>query len=303
MVEGMESVTAKLCSFARAYHSNREKKKIFDDYLAFDIMGWEEYEKVGQLIEHEYVWDRYDPAYAFKRDDIKETLDKYIAPIPLSRAAFAEKELKRFAGKNKVCQYVILGAGLDTFAFRNDNPNIKIYELDHPDTQKYKLEKIRALEWNIPENVNYVPVDFATEDMREKLFKAGFDKETPTFFAFLGVTYYLTLPVFEETIERIKDMACVGSRLVFDFPDESTLNGNAAERVRTLSEITAFLGEPRKHGYSVLEIGDALLRQGFKTVVHETPDDIQEEFFKGRSDGKRAYENIHFIVAKKTAAS
>ena len=148
-----------------------EKKKIFDDYLAFDIMGWEEYEKVGQLIEHEYVWDRYDPAYAFKRDDIKETLDKYIAPIPLSRAAFAEKELKRFAGKNKVCQYVILGAGLDTFAFRNDNPNIKIYELDHPDTQKYKLEKIRALEWNIPENVNYVPVDFATEDMREKLFK------------------------------------------------------------------------------------------------------------------------------------
>ena len=298
MIADMESVTAKLCSFSRAYHSNREKERIFDDYLAFDLMGREEYEKIGQLIEHDYDLESYNPTRDFKGDSIKETLDTYLAPIPLSRAAFAEKELKRFSEKNSKCQYVILGAGMDTFAFRNDNENIEIFEVDHPDTQKYKLEKIKALEWIIPQNANYVPVDFAKDDMRVKLIEAGFDENMPTFFAFLGVTYYLSLPVFEETLEKIKSLASKGSRLVFDFPDDTTLSQNAPERVKILSEITAHLGEPMKHGYSVLEIDDALDRQGFKTIVHETPDTIQKMFFEGRSDGKRAYENIHFIVAK-----
>ena len=69
--------------------------------------------------------------------------------------------------KHDKCQYVICGAGMDTFAFRNDDPKIKIYELDHPDTGRYKRERIRELEWNIPKNLVFVPIDFSKEDMTE----------------------------------------------------------------------------------------------------------------------------------------
>ena len=298
MIDDMESVTAKLCSFVRAYHSNYEKDLIFDDYLAYDLMGREEYEEVGQLIEHDYHKELYDPAYSFSGRKIRDILDRYIAPIPLSRGAFTERELIRFAWQFGKCQYVICGAGMDTFAFRNMNPDIEIFEIDHPDTQRYKLEKIKHLEWIIPKNVHYVAVDFGKDDMREELKKAGFDSKMPSYFAIPGVTYYLTLPVFEETLHKIADIAAFGSKLAFDFPDDTTLGDSAPERVRTLSDITAFLGEPMLHGYSVKEVNDALERQGFIADMHETPAKIQQRFFGERSDGKRAFENIHFVLAK-----
>lgn len=299
MIDDMESVTAKLCSFARAYHSNREKNKIFDDYLAYDLMGKEEYEEIGQLIEHDYKKEAFDPAHTFSGEQIRDKLNEYISPIPLSRAAFAERELARFAWERGDCQYVICGAGMDTFAFRNENPHIRIFEIDHPDTQRYKLERIRKLEWNIPANVRYVAVDFSKDDMAAKLKQAGYDPAAPTFFAILGVTYYLTLPVFEETLERISAIASFGSKLVFDFPDDTTFRQDTVSRVHTLSDITASLGEPMLHGYSVLEVNEALEHHGFLVDDHASPKKIQKRFFDGRTDGQNAYENIHFILAKK----
>ena len=299
MIDDMESVTAKLCSFARAYHSDHERNKIFDDYLAYDLMGQEEYEQIGQLIEHNYRNELYDPAYFFSGARIKDKLNKYISPIPLSRAAFTERELSMFTRERGECQYVICGAGMDTFAFRNENPNIKVFEIDHPDTQRYKLERIRQLEWNIPKNVHYVAVDFSKDDMAAELTKAGYDPSAPSFFAILGVTYYLTLPVFEETLERISAVSSFGSKVAFDFPDDTTFRKDAPERAHTLSQITASLGEPMKHGYSVEQVNEALGRHGFLIDEHESPEKIQNRFFNGRTDGQKAYENIHFILAKK----
>ena len=299
MIDDMESITAKLCSFARAYHSNHEKNKIFDDYLAYDLMGKEEYDEIGQLIEHEYDKTRFDLAYNFSGKRIRDKLNRYISPIPLSRAAFAERELTRFTWQRGECQYVICGAGMYTFAFRNDNPNIRIFEIDHPDTQRYKLEKIRSLEWNIPANVSYVAVDFAKDDMAAELKKAGYDPAAPSFFAILGVTYYLTLPVFEETLEKIGAISSFGSKLVFDFPDDTTFAPGTAERVHRLSEITRSLGEEMQHGYALSEVSEALERHGFLLDEHNSPERIQKRFFDGRADGQQAFENIHFILAKK----
>ena len=238
-------------------------------------------------------------AYNFSGKRIRDKLNRYISPIPLSRAAFAERELTRFTWQRGKCQYVICGAGMDTFAFRNDNPNIQVFEIDHPDTQRYKLEKIRQLEWNIPSNVHYVAVDFAKDDMAAELKKAGYDPAAPSFFAILGVTYYLTLPVFEETLERIGAISSFGSKLVFDFPDDTTFSPDTAERVHRLSEITRSLGEEMQHGYALSEVSEALERHGFLLDEHNSPEKIQKRFFDGRSDGQKAYENIHFILAKK----
>ena len=96
----------------------------------------------------------------FSREDAEQIISEYIAPIPLSRIHFTESRLEQYAYQNGRIQYVICGAGSDTFSFRNPNPDIEIFEIDHPDTQRYKRERIRQLEWNVPKNVHFVPVDF-----------------------------------------------------------------------------------------------------------------------------------------------
>lgn len=299
MIDRRESITAKLCSFARAYHSNFEKEKIFDDYLAFDLMGKEEYEEIGQLIQNNFEIAAFDERKGFEGSLVYPFMNRYIAPIPLSRIAFAEKALQQFAREKGKCQYVICGAGMDTFAFRNDNPDIRIFELDHPDTQRYKLERIRKLEWNIPENVSYVPIDFSRDDMNTVLKEAGISYELPTFVSILGVTYYLTLPVFEQTLKEVSRLSKGESRVVFDFPDETTFDRHGVNRVYRLTRITDKLGEPMLHGFRLSEIKKALLQYGFQVDCHETPEAIQKEFFGERADQQKAFENIHFILAKK----
>ena len=298
MIETRESVTAKLCSFARAFHSNIERNKIFDDYLAYDLMGKDEFEKIGQLIQNDFDAEKSDKNYTFASNKIANCINRYITPIPLSRIAFAENKLDAFAQHCGKCQYVICGAGMDTFAFRNDNPEIKVFELDHPDTGRYKRRRIRELEWIIPDNLTFVPIDFSKDDMSERLLTSGYDPEIPTFFAILGVSYYLTLSIFEETIRKISLLCEAESKVVFDYPDETTLRGQSAERVRTLADITEKLGEKMLHGYSYKEVYAVLERHGFEIEEHETPQMIQLLYFENRSD-MAAFENINFILAYK----
>ena len=299
MIAAQESITAKLCSFARAYHSNTGRKKIFDDYLAYDLMGKEEFEEIAQLIQNDFEPVGASANEGFEAERIFPKLNRYIAPIPLSRIAFAEQKLIEFAGRYDKSQYVICGAGMDTFAFRNDDPKIKIFELDHPDTGRYKRERIRELEWNIPKNLTFVTIDFSKDDMTQVLLDAGYDPDVPTFFAILGVSYYLTLPVFEQTIRKISQLCRADTKVVFDYPDETTLKADNTERVHTLAEITERLGEKMLHGYSFSEINTVLDRYGFEIEDHETPQMIQQHYFADRDDGIKAFENIHFMLAYK----
>lgn len=308
MIEEQESITAQLCLFARAFHSNYGKEKIFDDYLSFDLMGREQYEEIGQLIENDFDPEKFDRNRWFCHKNIKDILYKYILPIPLSRIKFAEIELENFAklkgAMGEKIQYVICGAGMDSFAFRNQIHNIKIFEVDHPDTQRYKLERIKKLEWIIPENLTFVPVDFSKDSLKEKLLEKGFDPNIPTFTAILGVTYYLTLPVFEQTLKIISELSPEGSKLIFDFPDERTFSEELkknAPRVQELADVTEKLGEPMLHGFSTEEVKQALERNAFELASHYRPETIQDLYFEGRSDGLKAYENVHFIVAEKTS--
>ncbi|MBO7395160.1 MAG: class I SAM-dependent methyltransferase, partial [Ruminococcus sp.] len=213
MVNERESVTAKICAFVRAWHSNRSREKIFDDYLAYDFMGKEEYDSIYELIS-----SGLDGSEQLSREETELMINEYFAPIPLSRIHFNEIRLADFAKANGKVQYVICGAGSDTFSFRNTNDDIEVFEIDHPDTQRYKLEKIRELEWNIRGNVHFVPVDFEKERMCDKLLAAGFDPAKKTFFSLLGVSYYLTLDVFTDTLRQMSELSALGSRVVFDYP-------------------------------------------------------------------------------------
>ncbi len=294
MVDERESVTAKLCAFARAWHSNRAQEKIYDDYLAYDMMGKEEYDQMYDMISRGFT----ENGDVFSRDDTEQIINEYIAPIPLSRISFSEKRLSDFAKANGRIQYVICGAGSDTFSFRNDDPNIEVFEIDHPDTQRYKLDKIAQLEWNIPQNVHFVPVDFEKERMTEKLIEAGFDVNKKTFFSILGVSYYLTLDVFSETLAQIAELSALGSVVVFDYPIKS---GVFPRRVYRLEKITECLGEVMQGGFDYNEVSRALYSLGFQIDTYMPPEKVQVKYFSGRSDNMRAFENVSLISASYTS--
>ncbi|WP_297958425.1 class I SAM-dependent methyltransferase [uncultured Ruminococcus sp.] len=293
MVNERESVTAKICAFVRAWHSNRARQKIYDDYLAYDMLGKEEYDSIYELIS-----SGLDGSLSLQREDTEQVISEYFAPIPLSRIHFNESRLMDFARENGKIQYVICGAGSDTFAFRNDNEDIEVFEIDHPDTQRYKLEKIRELEWNIPDNVHYVPVDFERERMCGKLMEAGFDPEKKTFFSILGVTYYLALDVFTDTLRQMAELSALGSVAVFDYPVKT---GEFPRRVAKLEQITESMGEVMRGGYDYNEVSRALYSLGFQIDTYMPPEKVQKKYFDGRQDGLRAFENVSLISATYTA--
>ena len=294
MVDERESVTAKLCAFARAWHAIHERDKIFEDDLAFDLMGKEEYDAMRELVSRGF--GGFDSPLS--REDTEQIITEYLAPIPLSRIHFAENRLHDFAAKHGRIQYVICGAGSDSFLFRNDDPDIEVYEIDHPDTQRYKLERIRQLEWNIPENVHFVPVDFEKQRMTDQLLNAGFDPQVPSFFSILGVTYYLTLDVFSDTLRQIAELSALESAVVFDYPMKS---GRFPERVHRLEQITAALGEHMRGGYDYNEVSRALYALGFQIDTYLPPEKVQAAYFDGRTDHMKAFENVSLLSATYTA--
>lgn len=294
MVEARESVTAKLCAFARAWHAIHTSDRIFHDDLAFDIMGRAEYDALYDLVSRGFDGD----GTPFSREDAEQIICEYIAPIPLSRIRFAETRLHDFARRHGNIQYVICGAGSDTFLFRNDDPDIEIFELDHPDTQRYKRERIRQLSWIVRPNVHFVPVDFERERMTDALLRAGFDPQKKTFFSILGVTYYLTLDVFSETLSQIAALSAPDSAVVFDYPMK---HGSFPARVRRLEQITASLGEQMRGGYDYSEVSRALYGLGFQIDAYLTPERVQQAFFAGRTDRMRAFENVSLLSAVYTA--
>lgn len=285
MVQNQESYTAKLCAFARAWHSNTARQKIFDDFLAYDLMGWESYESIKRQIAADFTNGT--------RDDFSRFINQYFAPIPLARLRFTESRLHKFV-ENEPVQYVICGAGADSFSFRNSNPNIEVFEVDHPDTQRYKRERIRTLEWNVPKNVHFVSVDFEKETMIGGLLNAGFSTQKRTFFSILGVSYYLTLPVFSNTLEQIASLSSLGSVVSFDFPLKE---GNFPPRVAELEQITEDLGESMRGGFTYGEISRTLYALGFQIDTYYPPEKVQEHYFKDRSDGMRAWENVSLLSA------
>lgn len=307
MYDYIESVTAKLCAFTRAYHSLYGKNKIFDDTFAYDLMGQHEFLQMGSLIKHGFKTSLVNPNEYFQKEEIDNTVNTFLSSIPLSRIAYTEdkieslyQSLKKTDSNGDVqLQYLILGAGLDTFSFRNTHENISIYELDHPNTGFYKLKRIHELHKVIPSNVNFVGIDFNKDDLVDVMAQTSFDTSRKSFVSLLGVTYYLTPNIFEDTVVKLEKLLSKGSNFVFDFPDETTFLSAKDSLVSKLADMTKGLCETMVHGYSFEEIASILKRHNFEVEEHLTASNIQDRYFKNRSDDMNAFSNVHFVTAKK----
>ncbi|ABX41604.1 class I SAM-dependent methyltransferase [Lachnoclostridium phytofermentans] len=286
------SMTAKICAFTRAYHSKFASNKVYDDYLAYEMIGEKEFELIKDMLDKmmkkqdfqlsESTWDR--------------ALDEFVSPIILSRIKYTETCLKKYVEDSNEIQYVNCGAGMDSFAFRNTDKRIQIFELDHPNTHHYKLNRIKQLEWLIPNNVHHISIDFDKQNMMESLIEAGFQPAKKTFFAILGVTYYLELESFAKIIRDMSQLTDNESIVVLDYPD-SNLFDHELGRMKILKNLTNRLGEEMKGVMSREELTKVFGINGFTIIESQDAKEIQNNLLNNSS--LKAYQNVNFITAKK----
>jgi methyltransferase (TIGR00027 family) len=172
---------------------------------------------------------------------------------------------------------VLLGAGLDTFACRNPHSGLRVFEVDHPATQHWKRGQMEAARIGVPESVRYVPVDFEKQQLADELASAGFRRDRPAFFAWLGVVPYLTIEAFDAAVAFIASMP-EGSGVVFDYGAEiSKLNLVERAARHVLAARVAALGEPFRLFFDPKELRDRLERAGFGQI-----EDLGSEEFNAR---------------------
>ena len=293
------SITALMSSFGRAFHAENEEHSIFRDFLTKELITADEYAAVqgyilggAQFFEPEIYPATWEP-----KELLRRLVNVHIAPSPLCRAAYTEKALKT-AVLTGTKQYVILGAGMDTFAFREPESLSKhrVFEVDHPLTQADKKERITHAGWTIPGNLTFVPVDFTKDSLAERLIAAGFDPSAKSFFSWLGVTYYLSAEAIATMLSALSSICADGSSLVFDYPDENFFDA-PERRVQNTIMMAKAGGEPMQSAFSYAELEKLLEKHGFLIYELLTPDDIQRNIIDKTGADMKAFEHVNYCLA------
>ena len=295
------SVTALVTAFSRAYHSSHAAVKIFDDPLAVKMFSDEALSFFEKSTAESLKF--LDPELAAACPGREEALEAVMrvqnAPVTLSRSRYTEDCLEEGLAAG-VKQYVILGAGMDTFAFRKPEllSRLGVFEVDHPSTQAGKLQRIAELGWKVPPALHFVPHDFNAESLKTALDRSDYDPRGRSFFSWLGVTVYLDRATVFDVLRAFTGISAPGSTIVFDYFDtDAFIPEKAGKRVRMMQEIVKRAGEPMKAGFDPSGLREELEQVGLRLIEDLGPNDIEERYFKNRDDGYHAYEHVHFARA------
>jgi methyltransferase (TIGR00027 family) len=283
MKENRPSATAQRVAMRRAAHQLLDDPKVFDDPVALRIIGKESASTL-----------KADP-HQFEATPLSPYLRAFVA----ARSRYAEDELS-LGIQRGARQYVILGAGLDTFAYRNPYPEgvLRVFEVDYPSTQTWKCARLEEIGITLPGDLRFSPVDFETQTLEEGLQRAGYDSSKCTFFSWLGVTEYLTTEVVMATFSFLAS-APVGSGVVFDYMiSPSLLTPIQRSSFDTLSQRVASAGEPWKAFFDPELLTRDLITMGFRYVEDNGPEDINARYFKNRKDGLRVGSLSHIMKAQ-----
>jgi methyltransferase (TIGR00027 family) len=197
------------------------------------------------------------------------------------RSRYAEDRLA--AARPRLNQYVILGAGLDSYALRHaaDLDNLTVFEVDDPPIQIWKQARLKALGLETPPQLRFAPCDFERSSIADALATAGFLPEGPAFISWLGVTQYLSATSVNNTL-RWAAACAPGSEIVLTF----VVPGPEAERERAL--LATLLNIDFTTFFTPGQMTEVLRQAGFRQIEHFIPERADSLYFQGRSDGLRA---------------
>jgi methyltransferase (TIGR00027 family) len=260
---GEPSRTALAAAFHRAAHQVLEQGRIFSDPLALRILG--------------------EDAQSIARQAKERPSGRRMRLFIAVRTRFAEDALAA-AFESGVRQVVVLGAGLDTYAYRHPfGERVRVFEVDHPATQAWKRQRLLDAAIPLPGSLTFVPVDFERETLAGRLAAAGFDRTQQTFFTWLGVVPYLKQEAVWSTLAFIAGLPN-GAHVVFDYsdpPESLSPEGRAIYERR--AQRVARLGEAWITHFEPNQLHAKLTALGFGEIEDLGPTQIASRYFSGRA--------------------
>jgi methyltransferase (TIGR00027 family) len=256
------SRTALAVAAHRAAHQLLEDGRIFADPLAVPILG--------------------KPAEAVAADARANPSRAGMRFFVASRAAIAEAALRAGVEGRGVRQVVVLGAGLDTFGYRNPFAAVRVFEVDHPATQAWKQARLTQAGIATPPSMAFAPADFERDDLMASLAAAGFDPAQRTFFSWLGVVPYLTRDAIRATLGAIGSLPG-GAEVAFDYSDPpDTLSDEVRAYQAQRAAAVAAMGEPFLTYFEPAELHAELRGLGLPEIADLGPRGLLERYVATR---------------------
>lgn len=282
MIEARPSGTAMKTAVRRAAHQLLDRPVVFEDPIAVRILN------LGTGKERILSFASKFKAY--------ETRMRALVSV---RSRYAEDCLARAIVRG-TAQFVVLGAGLDTFAYRNPyaEDQLRVFEVDFPATQEWKRRQLAQARITIPPTVTYVPMDFEHQTLAEALRLAGFDGTQPAFFSWLGVTMYLTEETILSTLRFIATLP-PGGGVALDYAATlESLSPGANAVLTTIVRRTRLSGEPFLSHFDAEYLAAKLRAIGFHDIESLGHREINARYFQGRSDDLRVGELCRLMSAE-----
>jgi methyltransferase (TIGR00027 family) len=263
METGKASKTALGVAIRRAAHQLMDQPPVLDDPIALRLIG---------------------PGYPRHLERASHRVARDFRAFMAVRSRYVEDKLAEAVAKG-IRQYVVLGAGLDTFAYRNPFSELRVFEVDFPATQVWKKQMLAQAGIDVPVGLTFVPLDFEHHTLAEGLLDSGFDAGQPAFFGWLGVIPYLTREAFRATLSAIGRLP-EGSGVGFDYAlAPETLSPEGRVAFDALAARVAAAGEPFQLFFTPEGMDSELRRAGFHRVEQLDSRQLNEIYFKDREDG------------------
>jgi methyltransferase (TIGR00027 family) len=278
---GQASRSALRVASLRAVHQLLDDPLVLADPLALPLLGAQ---TEASLREDPFV--------------LNDPLSRGLRASLVVRSRLAEDELARGVAAG-IRQYVLLGAGLDTFAYRNVHRalGLQVFEVDHPATQAWKRQSLHGAEIEVPKTTTFVPVDVEQSTLAEGLAQAGFRPDQPACLAWLGVTVYLTREAVLDTLRFVTSLAA-GSSVTFDYAVPAATLSPIDRAIRNhLEQQITELGEPWISFFEPTELQASLRQLGFRSVRDFGAEELNGLYLARRKDGLRTGGSFRMMVA------
>ncbi len=284
MEEGRPSLTAIMVAMIRAAHLLLDDEPtILRDDLALGLSG------VGNETALRGALDRLQAEIAQRSTPaFAHSLFRSLRAFTTWRSRYVEDALET-AIQRGVAQYVILGAGLDSFAYRRRDiaDVVRVFEVDHPATQQWKRARLHTLRVQLPPNLTFLPIDFEHQTLRAGLRAGGYRLEEPGLFSWLGVIAYLTEDAIFSTLRDVAALA-PGTEIIFEYVIlDSLLDAESQRMAAVVKAGAAARGEPWLSFFDPVGLRARLRELGFAEVWDIGPEEANARYFTDRTDGLR----------------